>query len=154
MQAKFEEISDQLELTTNQNEELVLRLEGLENTVKSYTGEKESVHKRLVELTNLLHSRSVEAEAEKAQLRKQIDKITADIKLTEEISYPWNLGTQITKVGPKGDAEDRDYSSINPIESRRGQNILSNEQIDDMLIRMKTTNPNSEKFADTVEIIY
>jgi predicted nuclease with TOPRIM domain len=88
LQTKFEEISEQLELTTNHNEELVLRLEGLEKTVKSYTGEKESVHKRLVELTNLLHSRSVEAEAEKAQLRKQIDKITADIKLTEEMSYP------------------------------------------------------------------
>jgi hypothetical protein len=108
----------------------------------------------LIELTNLLHQRSVESETEKAKLRQQIDKMAAEIKITDEISFPWNMGTQVKKAGPRGDTEDRDYSSINPIENKRNQPVFSSDQIDDMLIRLKTTNANSDKFADTVDIIY
>lgn len=62
-----------------QNEELSLRLQGLEQTVLAFTKEKDQSMQRLIELTNMLHKRSVETENEKKDLRKQIDAIQSDI---------------------------------------------------------------------------
>ena len=62
-----------------QNEELSLRLQGLEQTVLAFTKEKDQSMQRLIELTNMLHKRSVETENEKSNLRKQIDAIQSDI---------------------------------------------------------------------------
>jgi len=66
-------------LKSAQNEELSLRLQGLEQTVLAFTKEKDQSMQRLIELTNMLHKRSVETENEKKDLRKQIDAIQSDI---------------------------------------------------------------------------
>ena len=68
-------------MTLAKNEELGLRLQGLEQTIVAFTSDKEKNQKRVIELTSLLHNRSVETENEKKTLRKQIDKIEDEMKL-------------------------------------------------------------------------
>ena len=115
LKVRFDELSDQLELTTAHNEELTLRLKGLESTVLAFNKDKENTHSRLVELTELLHARSMDAETEKNLLRKQIDKISYDIQLTKELSQPWNVGTHVAKLPIKGVIGDKDYSSLQAV---------------------------------------
>ena len=65
------------------------------------------------------------------------------------------MGTHVAKLPIKGEVGDKDYSSVEAIAHKmRGVPGLSNEKIEDMLIRLKTTNASTQKFADTVEIIY
>ena len=65
LQQRFEEVNDELDIAHGKNEELTLRLEGLEQAVLMYHKDKEANLHKVMELTSLLHNRSVDAQHEK-----------------------------------------------------------------------------------------
>ena len=109
-----------------------LKTEGLEQAYGMLERERGTSHMRLQELTNLLHERSVEANNEKKALREFLGRLEQEKGLAEE--------------GAKG--KDTDFSSYRVAKVTRPFNLA------DYFIRLKTTSISSDKYAETVDILY
>jgi hypothetical protein len=82
-------------------------------------------------LTNLLHERSVESNNEKKALRDFLNRLEKEKGLTEEAN-----------------SRERDFSSYRVAKASRPFNL------NDYFIRLKTTSIASDKFAETLEVLY
>ena len=108
-----------------------LKYSGIEKSYHYLEKERESSHSKILELTNLLHERSVESNNEKKALREFLSRLEQEKGLAEEANK-----------------REKDFSSYRVAKVQKPFNMA------DYFIRLKTTSISSDKYAETIDILY
>lgn len=83
-------------------------------------------------MTNLLHERSIESNNEKKALREFLKRLEQEKCLAEDANK-----------------REKDFSNF-----RVGAKVTRPLSLNDYFIRLKTTSISSEKYAETIDILY
>eukprot|EP00347_Sterkiella_histriomuscorum_P003709 403363246 len=122
---RYKEV-EHLQLETN------LKFSGIERSYFHLEKEKEESSRKVVELSNLLHERSVESNNEKKALREFLQRLEQEKGLAEDANK-----------------REKDFSSY-----RVGAKVSRPFSLSDYFVRLKTTSISSEKYAETIDILY
>jgi len=133
MKLEYDKLLDSYHEIEGNYKEMTIRFQGLEKSYHYIEKERESSHQRILELTNMLNERSVESNNEKKALRDFLARLEKEKGLSDE----------------KGKQMEKDFSSF-----RVAKQTTKPFNMQDYFVRLKTTSVSSDKYAETIEVLY
>jgi hypothetical protein len=131
LKVEYDKLYDRYNEIEYSYKEINLKFTSLEKTYHYIEKDRENSHQKVIELTNLLHERSVESNNEKRALREFLSRLEQEKGLAED---------SVNK-------RDKDFSSYRVGKASRPLSIP------DYFVRLKTTSVSSEKYAETLELL-
>ncbi|CDW82716.1 UNKNOWN [Stylonychia lemnae] len=132
MKMEYDKLYDRYSEVEHLQKETNLKFSGLEKSYFFLEKERESSHSKIQELSNLLHERSIESNNEKKALREFLQRLEQEKGLAEEANK-----------------REKDFSSY-----RIGAKVSRPFNLSDYFVRLKTTSISSEKYAETIDILF
>jgi galactose-1-phosphate uridylyltransferase len=130
LKVEYDKLFDRYNEIEHSYKEINLKFTSLEKTYHYIEQDREHSHAKVIELTQLLHERSVESNNEKRALREFLSRLEIEKGLAEA-----------------GVRKEKDFSSYRVAKTNRPLSIA------DFFVRLKTTSVSSEKYAETLETI-